>query len=67
MNIDDKELERDIENAFRARGLKEAMRQWDIDAKGERRGGDATAGGAVYGHYGSEDGRGCRQADLPYT
>lgn len=38
MNIDDKELERNIENAFRARGLKEAMRQWDIDAKGERRG-----------------------------
>lgn len=38
MNIDDKELERDIENAFRARGLKEAMRQWDIEAKGERRG-----------------------------
>ena len=38
MNIDDKELERNIENAFRARGLKEAMHQWDIDAKGERRG-----------------------------
>ena len=37
MNIDDKELERDIENAFRARGLKEAMQQWDIEAKGERR------------------------------
>ncbi len=43
MNIDDKELERNIENAFRARGLKEAMRQWDIDAKGERRGGEEAS------------------------
>lgn len=40
MNIDDKELERDIENAFRARGLKAAMRQWDIETKGERREGE---------------------------
>ena len=38
MDIDNKQLARDIENAIRARGLKEAMRQWDIDAKGERRG-----------------------------
>ena len=40
MNIDDKELERDIENAFRACGLKEAMHQWNIEAKGDRRGGE---------------------------
>lgn len=40
MDIDNKQLERDIENAFRARGLKEAMRQWDIEAKGDRRGGE---------------------------
>lgn len=33
MNIDDKELERDIENAFRARGLKEAMHQWEAERK----------------------------------
>ena len=33
MNIDDKELERDIENAFRARGLKEAMLQWEAERK----------------------------------
>ena len=33
MNIDDKELERDIENAFRARGLKEAMHQWEAECK----------------------------------
>ena len=37
MNIDNKQLERDIENAFRARGLKEAMQQWDIETKSERR------------------------------
>lgn len=37
MNIDNRQLERDIENAFHARGLKEAMQQWDIEAKGERR------------------------------
>ena len=33
MNIDDKELERNIENAFRARGLKEAMHQWEAERK----------------------------------
>ena len=33
MNMDDKELERDIENAFRARGLKEAMHQWEAERK----------------------------------
>lgn len=33
MNIDDKELERNIENAFRARGLKEAMQQWEAGRK----------------------------------
>ena len=43
MNIDDKELERNIENAFRARGLKEAMHQWDIEAKGERRGSEEVS------------------------
>ena len=43
MNIDDKELERDIENAIRARGLKEQMQQWDIEAKGERREGEEAS------------------------
>ena len=37
MNIDNKQLEREIENAIRARGLKEQMLQWDKEAKGERR------------------------------
>ena len=29
MDVDNKQLERDIENAIRARGLKEQMKQWD--------------------------------------
>ena len=33
MDIDNKQLERDIENALRARGLKEQMQQWDREAK----------------------------------
>jgi hypothetical protein len=33
MDIDNKQLERDIENAIRARGLKEQMQQWDADRK----------------------------------
>ena len=37
MDIDNKQLEREIENAIRARGLKEQMLQWDKEAKGERR------------------------------
>ena len=37
MDIDNKRLERDIENAIRARGLKEQMHQWDTEAKGEKR------------------------------
>lgn len=36
MDIDNKQLEREIENAIRARGLKEQMLQWDKEAKGER-------------------------------
>lgn len=40
MDIDNKQLARDIENAIRARGLKEQMQQWDIEAKGDRRGGE---------------------------
>ena len=31
MDIDNKQLERDIENAIRARGLKEQMQQWDAE------------------------------------
>ena len=31
MDIDNKQLERDIENAFRARGLREQMQQWEDD------------------------------------
>ena len=37
MDIDNKLLERDIENAIRARGLMQQMQQWDKEAKGERR------------------------------
>ena len=33
MDIDNKQLERDIENAIRARGLKEQMQQWDAERK----------------------------------
>ena len=33
MDIDNKQLERDIENAIRARGLKELMQQWDAERK----------------------------------
>lgn len=33
MDIDNKQLERDIENAIRARGLKEQMLQWDTERK----------------------------------
>ena len=36
MDIDNKQLERDVENAIRARGLKEQMLQWDRESKGER-------------------------------
>ena len=33
MDIDNKQLERDIENAIRARGLKEQMQQWETERK----------------------------------
>ena len=33
MDIDNKQLERDIENAIRARGLKEQMQQWEAERK----------------------------------
>lgn len=33
MDIDNKQLERDIENAIRARGLKEHMQQWEAERK----------------------------------
>jgi hypothetical protein len=33
MDIDDKKLEREIQNAIRARGLKEQMKQWEADRK----------------------------------
>ena len=33
MDIDNKQLERDIENAIRARGLKEQMQQWEAKRK----------------------------------
>ena len=33
MDIDTKQLERDIENAIRARGLKEQMQQWEAERK----------------------------------
>lgn len=33
MDIDNKQLERDIENAIRARGLKEQMQQWEAECK----------------------------------
>lgn len=33
MNIDNKQLERDVENALRARGLKEQMHQWEAERK----------------------------------
>jgi hypothetical protein len=33
MDIDNKQLERDIENAIRARGLKEQMLQWEAERK----------------------------------
>ena len=36
MDIDNKKLEQDIENALRARGLKEQMLQWDSEVRGER-------------------------------
>ena len=33
MDIDNKQLERDIENAIRARGLKEQMQQWEAERR----------------------------------
>ena len=33
MDIDNKQLARDIENAIRARGLKEQMQQWEAARK----------------------------------
>lgn len=36
MKINDKRLEREIENAFRARGLKEQMQQWEREARAKR-------------------------------
>ena len=33
MDIDNKQLEREIENAIRARGLKEQMQQWEAERK----------------------------------
>lgn len=36
MKINTKHLENDIENAFRARGLKEQMQQWEAEASAKR-------------------------------
>ena len=33
MDVDNKQLERDIENAIRARGLREQMQQWEAERK----------------------------------
>lgn len=47
MDIDNKQLERDIENAIRARGLKEQMQQWDADLRRIPRLGGGLEGAAM--------------------
>ena len=38
MEFDEKQLERDIQNALRARGLREQMQQWEAERKREQQG-----------------------------
>ena len=49
MDIDNKQLERDIENAIRARGLKAQMKQWEADLHRIPKPGEGVEGAAYHG------------------